>query len=170
MWECPLWCYVVLNVKYINIASKIASNFINNLDENCIYDCLALDKAKCENYKCGMYDADASEDVHGCWPLDEEEICDDTIYDLVCANDWNTYKNDCFACKEPLVETFTFWQCKNASGITYCTAYQKSADFCTMIYAPVCWNDWKTYWNDCAACQSETVESYTQWECENNTL
>ena len=69
MWECPMWCYVVLNVKYINIASKIASNFVNHLDEQCVYRCLALNKAKCENYKCGMYEAEAEEDVHGCWWL-----------------------------------------------------------------------------------------------------
>ena len=171
VWECPLGCYIPLNKKYIDVASSIVTNFVNNLwDERCIYGCLAMNKAVCNNYKCEMIDAPAEADVHGCWPLDKdpELSCDETIYDLVCANDGKTYRNDCLACKEPLVETFTFGQCKNNSGIKYCTAYQKSAENCNMIYQPVCGSDWKTYWNDCVACQSKTVESYTMWECENN--
>lgn len=164
IWECPFWCYVPVNVKFINTASSIITNNMNHLDdERCIYDCLLMDKVVCNDYKCEMIEAPAEADVHGCWPLFED--CDDTIYDLVCANDWKTYKNDCFACKEPLVDTYTFWQCENNSGVKYCTAFQKSAEVCTMQYDPVCWNDWKTYWNDCVACQSETVESYTMWEC-----
>jgi hypothetical protein len=168
IWECPLGCYIPLNVKYIDIASQIVSNFINNLwEERCVYGCLYADKAVCNNYKCEMIDASSEADVHACWPLDKDPdlSCDENIYDLVCGNDWKTYKNDCFACKEPLVETFTFGQCENNSEIKYCTASQKSAEVCTMIYTPVCGNDWKTYWNDCVACQSETVESYTTWEC-----
>ena len=174
MWECPLWCYIPLNIKYIDIASNLVTNFVNRLwdDERCVYGCLLMNKAVCNDYKCEMIDAPAEADVHGCWPVDKdpELSCDEGWYDLVCANDWKTYKNSCFACKEPLVETFTFWQCENDSWISYCTANQKSADICTMIYAPVCWNDWKTYWNDCVACQSDTVESYTQWECESSAF
>ena len=170
--ECPLGCYIPLNVKYIGVASNIVTNFVNHLwdDERCVYNCLLMNKAVCNDYKCEMIDAPAEADVHACWPKDPEISCDDTYYDLACGNDWKTYKNDCFACKEPLVETFTFGQCENNSGVKYCTAYQKSADFCTMQYDPVCGNDWKTYWNDCVACQSETVESYTMWECENSAF
>ena len=173
MWECPLGCYIPLNTKFLGIASGILSNFVDHLwDERCMYNCIVMNKAVCNNYKCEMIDAPADADVHGCWPMDKdpELSCDDSIYDLVCANDWKTYKNDCFACKEPFVETFTYGQCESDFGVKYCTAFQKSADICTMKYEPVCGSDSRTYWNSCVACQSETVESYTIWECEDSAF
>ena len=173
LWECPLGCYIPLNIKYIDIASNIVTNFVNHLwDERCMYNCMAMNKAVCNNYKCEMIDAPAEADVHACWPngKNQELSCDDGWYDLVCANDWKTYKNDCFACKEPLVETFTFGQCENDSEVKYCTAFQKNADICTMQYEPVCGSDFRTYGNSCVACQSETVESYTMWECKSSAF
>lgn len=172
LWECPLGCYIPLNVKYIELASNIVTNFFNHLwDERCVYDCLYADKAVCNNYKCEMLDAPAESDVHGCWAVYwDPELCDEGWYDLVCGNDGKTYKNSCFACSEPLVETFTFWQCENISEVNYCTAFQRSADVCTMQYDPVCGSDSRTYWNSCVACQSETVGSYTMWECKNSAF
>ncbi len=119
-WECPLWCYIPLNIKYIDVASNIVSNFVNHLweDERCVYGCTDMDEAVCKNYKCEMIVADVE-------------------------------NHD-----EPII----------------CTSEQKSADICTMIYEPVCGSDSRTYWNSCVACQSETVESYTIWECEGSAF
>ena len=115
-WECPLWCYILMNKKYISIAQNIVSNFSNNLgDERCVYDCIYMEKAVCKNYKCEM------------WTSDEEESIE-------------------------------------------CSPEEKNAENCNMIYEPVCGSDSRTYWNSCVACQSETVESYTLWECESSAF
>ena len=176
MGECPLWCYIPMNKKFIDVANNIVTNFINNREERCVYGCLSMNKAVCNDYKCEMIDAPAEADVHGCSPLykdsdfeqkNPELACDDSIHAPVCANDWKTYVNDCYACVEPLVETYTFWECETDSKFIICTPEQKNADICTMQYEPVCGSDSRTYWNSCVACQSETVESYTQWECED---
>ena len=119
MWECPLWCYIPLNIKYMDIASSIVSNFVNHLDDRCVYGCLAMDKVVCENYKCEMKSSEEDE-----WSKD----------------------------------------------VIYCSPEQKSAEICTMQYEPVCGSDSRTYGNSCVACQSETVESYTEWECESSAF
>ena len=180
IWECPLWCYIPMNVKYIDIASNIVTNFVNYLwDERCVYSCLSMNKAVCNDYKCKMIDAPAEADVHGCSPLykdsdfeqkNPELACDDSIHAPVCANDWKTYVNDCYACVEPLVETYTFWECETDSKFIICTPEQKNADICTMQYEPVCGSDSRTYGNSCVACQSETVENYTMWECGSSAF
>ena len=114
VWECPLGCFITLNVKYIDVASNIVTNFVNHLwDERCIYDCMYMDKAVCNNYKCEMVDSPDEADIHGCWPKDPELSCDDGWYDLVCGNDWKTYWNDCMACQSETVETYTQWECES---------------------------------------------------------
>ena len=118
MWECPLWCYIPLNVKYIDIASHMVSNFVNYLDERCVYGCLAMNKVICNDYKCEMINSELEEN------------------------------NEYMAC----------------------TPEEKAAENCNMIYQPVCGSDSITYGNNCVACQSKTVESYTMWECENSAF
>lgn len=115
-WECPLWCYIPINRKYINVARDLVSNFVNHLDERCIYDCVYMNKVVCENFKCEMRSS------------------------------------------EKLNEPIT------------CSPEEKNAEVCTMQYEPVCGSDSRTYWNSCVACQSETVKTYTKWECESSAF
>jgi hypothetical protein len=98
-----------MNKKFIRVANNIVTNFIDHLEERCVYGCLSMDKAICKNYKCEMVNSESEENI----------------------------------------------------GSIACTPEEKSADFCTMQYEPVCGSDSRTYGNSCVACQSETVESYT---------
>ena len=122
-WVCPLWCYITLNKNFIDIAWDIVSKFSeSSANENCDYSCEAMYKSVCSNFKCEMIgENDIDDDIHVCsWIYNEEDFqkkypelaCDDA-YDPVCANDWNTYDNDCYACSSPLVETYTFGKCND---------------------------------------------------------
>lgn len=118
MWECPLGCYIPMNKKFIDVSHNIVTNFINNIEERCVYGCVAMDRVVCKNYKCEMVNSESDEN------------------------------NESVAC----------------------TPEQKNADVCTMQYEPVCGSDSRTYGNSCVACQSETVESYTMWECGSSAF
>lgn len=56
--------------------------------------------------------------------------------------------------------------CSKDSNYITCTEEQKSAEFCTMDYTPVCGDDSVTYGNACAACSSQNIEWYKMDECE----
>lgn len=49
---CPLGCSNPVNKEYLDIATKIAKNFIDHQENKCAYSCLAPTKIVCENYKC----------------------------------------------------------------------------------------------------------------------
>ena len=55
---CPLGCSNPVNKEYLDIATKIAKNFIDHQEKKCMYSCLAPEKITCENYKCTSVNGD----------------------------------------------------------------------------------------------------------------
>ena len=50
---CPLWCYISINKKYIDISNYISKNFIAQQKIQCDYKCIAVGEPYCnENYVC----------------------------------------------------------------------------------------------------------------------
>ena len=66
-------------------------------------------------------------------------------------------------CKRNGIQTW------NQEWYINCTAEEKWAEACNMVYLPVCWDDWETYWNSCVACSSQKINTYKMWECNCNT-
>ena len=54
---CPLWCYIPINKKYIDISNYISKNFIAQQKNQCDYKCIAVGEPYCnENYVCDFKD------------------------------------------------------------------------------------------------------------------
>lgn len=50
--QCPLSCQIAINKKYQTTVEKIISNFRNHQSPQCTYNCKAITKVSCSNYKC----------------------------------------------------------------------------------------------------------------------
>jgi len=72
------------------------------------------------------------------------------------------------------VTSYVPGKCEEQSDEIICTNEEKSAQACTMEYAPVCGKSilntgeiiYETYGNKCAACSAMKVISYRQGECQ----
>jgi len=54
MWECPFGCFVPLYKKFADIAWNVMENYFDINGKQCVYSCVYMDKAVCNNYKCEM--------------------------------------------------------------------------------------------------------------------
>jgi hypothetical protein len=85
-----------------------------------------------------------------------------------CANAGNpimeSYPRQCSANGQTFVEKIENNEAGNEGGYV-CTAKDRAAEACTMIYDPVCGNDGITYGNGCLACASGKINRYISGLC-----
>lgn len=114
-WVCPLWCYITMNKKFVDISSSIVNSFANHLGDNmCVYDCAYLSKSRCENNKCVMNEnynpiMTSNAEKYECSIEEKEAEACTMQYEPVCWSDWKTYGNSCSACG--FVDSYTKWEC-----------------------------------------------------------
>jgi hypothetical protein len=99
-------------------------------------------------------------------PLENWQVKIDTFE--ACANAGNpvmeSYPRQCSANGQTFVEKIKSNEGADGGGHV-CTAKDKAAQACTMIYDPVCGDDGITYGNGCSACASAKIGSYVPGEC-----
>lgn len=76
-------------------------------------------------------------------------------------NDWKVLWGTRMYCQDHIEK----WTCTKFKEDVVTTKSLEKPTFCTMEYAPVCWVDWKTYWNSCMAAWAEVEIDY-EWECK----
>lgn len=76
-------------------------------------------------------------------------------------NRWNVIVNH--------TEVRNNWTWNDKSEFIICTDEEKNASMCNLNLYPVCGSDWNSYDNQCLACVTENVTSYTIGECASNT-
>lgn len=51
-WVCPLWCHIAVNKNNSTAAQAIMNSWKNTNGDTCVYDCVWIQWAKCQNSKC----------------------------------------------------------------------------------------------------------------------